>query len=93
MIQKRSDLTQENGKSSQRLQMCTKPRKNLSDLEQEGQMNAEDDAYERPIAPIYYLISEYLEKLLLFNMYLEKVRKYSFPYIHSKLNKQKQVYY
>lgn len=43
--------------------MCTKPRKNLSDLEQEGQMNAEDDAYERPIAPIYYLISEYLEKI------------------------------
>lgn len=41
-------------------------------------MNAEDDAYEKPIAPIHYLMSEYLEKLLLYNMHVEKVRKYSF---------------
>lgn len=45
-------------------------------------MKAKDDSYEKPTAPVQYMMSEYLEKLLLFEMYAGKIKKNSFPYVY-----------
>lgn len=62
--------------------MCTDPERKQADLKQERYMKAKDDSYEKPIAPIHYMMSEYLEKLLLFEMYAGKIKKNSFPDVY-----------
>lgn len=62
--------------------MCTDPERKQADLEQQRQMKAKDNSYEKPTAPVQYMMSEYLEKLLLFEMYAGKIKKNSFPYVY-----------